>query len=592
MADQILVDILLEHGGRLKAMTASPELHRRLKRIDGVGRVPKLSKLVANDPRLSRAGSGPHWEIILNQTTQPQSPPFTTPHNDQQLGIRIVEVASRSPSSTTALASYSQQASHSSDISDGQLASEIVKTASAILVNKPEQTISAASLGADVRRALGNGLVDQVKKRFGGFVKLLARHPGVFLVRSTGNGYPPAHYVSLVEFVGPRATPEQKKDDMQEIHQRFDQALCLNREHSYHHGVITVMWHQGETPVRGQIQMAFPAPQLRLAGGVQHISEHQQAEKLIPFEFNELQLFSRQPTTKSVPPKVRKILVEVIQPVVGQQVRFEVITNGSQLAATNITNPQGLPLLRPHHLQLAENYLKENEDKEALQNRARRKRWSKKTIRRFDNRNAAHGTRPAGFLQQFKVRLAPYYPPQWLEQMLCEDIGGEIEVHVFQNQVRRNLEGLGIKPLTEVRTRDDMCNTLSHLLWVEEAGCRLDLAQYNVDNVLLAPDHTQRSSFQRRLNLHVLRVVGLAEKRPSVLRGDSVKLYQPATNRYFKGYVHFVNLEDLRLSLPQDFQHRYSCDVSFTLNRTMFKTQHRAVQSMAPALAETLLAPA
>ncbi|CAM9465520.1 unnamed protein product, partial [Heterosigma akashiwo] len=127
-----------------------------------------------------------------------------------------------------------------------------------------------------------------------------------------------------------------------------------------------------------------------------------------------------------------------------------------------------------------------------------------------------------------------------------------------------------------------MCNTLSHLLWVEEAGCRLDLAQYNVDNVLLAPDHTQRSSFQRRLNLHVLRVVGLAEKRPSVLRGDSVKLYQPATNRYFKGYVHFVNLEDLRLSLPQDFQHRYPCDVSFTLNRTMFKTQHRAAAAAEP----------
>eukprot|EP00639_Heterosigma_akashiwo_P004774 CAMPEP_0194566176 /NCGR_PEP_ID=MMETSP0292-20121207/5166_1 /TAXON_ID=39354 /ORGANISM="Heterosigma akashiwo, Strain CCMP2393" /LENGTH=661 /DNA_ID=CAMNT_0039415713 /DNA_START=13 /DNA_END=1995 /DNA_ORIENTATION=+ len=66
-------------------MTAYPELQRRLKRIDGVGRVPKLSNLVAIDPRLSRAGSGPHWEIILNQTTQSESPPL--PAGPEQYNI-------------------------------------------------------------------------------------------------------------------------------------------------------------------------------------------------------------------------------------------------------------------------------------------------------------------------------------------------------------------------------------------------------------------------------------------------------------------------------------------------------------------------
>ena len=46
----------------------------------------------------------------------------------------------------------------------------------------------------------------------------------------------------------------------------------------------------------------------------------------------------------------------------------------------------------------------------------------------------------------------------------------------------------------------------------------------------------------------MLKVAGLAEKRPSVLRGDTIIASNPSSGERHTGFVHFVNLEDVSIS--------------------------------------------
>ena len=62
-------------------------------------------------------------------------------------------------------------------------------------------------------------------------------------------------------------------------------------------------------------------------------------------------------------------------------------------------------------------------------------------------------------------------------------------------------------------------------------------------------------------NMYRIDVPGLAEKRPSVLRGDHVVVIMEGNNnnRAFKGVTHFVNLDHLILSMHRDFNGMVAC---------------------------------
>jgi len=118
----------------------------------------------------------------------------------------------------------------------------------------------------------------------------------------------------------------------------------------------------------------------------------------------------------------------------------------------------------------------------------------------------------------------------------------------------------------------------STLLWIEELQMMIDIRcvhifskfchlfklfftfrEYDRENVVLFPDSVH-------VGLKVISVPGLAEKRPSVLRGmhpfsifgkivtrslligDSLFAKASAAHKVFKGFVHIVNLEDIRVS--------------------------------------------
>uniref|UniRef100_A0AAQ5Y6T4 RNA helicase n=1 Tax=Amphiprion ocellaris TaxID=80972 RepID=A0AAQ5Y6T4_AMPOC len=125
-------------------------------------------------------------------------------------------------------------------------------------------------------------------------------------------------------------------------------------------------------------------------------------------------------------------------------------------------------------------------------------------------------------------------------------------------------------------------NNYSHrfhlLLHLEEIQMEVDIRKYDLHNQPMTLDQSNRK-------LLTLRVPGVAENRPSVLRGDCLRVSksgdteQPIT--VYTGYVHRVELDSVKLGfsrrLVQTFISNMKFDVEFTINRFPLKLQHRAV---------------
>ncbi|KAM7423013.1 hypothetical protein PAMA_010850 [Pampus argenteus] len=116
------------------------------------------------------------------------------------------------------------------------------------------------------------------------------------------------------------------------------------------------------------------------------------------------------------------------------------------------------------------------------------------------------------------------------------------------------------------------------LLHLEEIQMEVDIRKYDLQNQIMTQDHDNKK-------LLTLKVPGVAENRPSVLRGDCLRVsksgdtVQPIT--VYTGYVHRVELDILKLGfsqrLLQFFLSNMKFHVEFTINRYPLKLQHRAV---------------
>ncbi|XP_054837044.1 helicase MOV-10 isoform X2 [Eublepharis macularius] len=117
------------------------------------------------------------------------------------------------------------------------------------------------------------------------------------------------------------------------------------------------------------------------------------------------------------------------------------------------------------------------------------------------------------------------------------------------------------------------------LLHLEEIQMEVDIRRYDMQDVCIDKD-------KQNTNLLVLKVPGVAENRPSVLRGDHLFVTladergQNSIVRY-QGYVHAVELEKVKLGFPSKLMNLFidnmKFDVIFTFNRLPLRVQHRAV---------------
>ncbi|PKU37167.1 helicase mov-10 [Limosa lapponica baueri] len=113
------------------------------------------------------------------------------------------------------------------------------------------------------------------------------------------------------------------------------------------------------------------------------------------------------------------------------------------------------------------------------------------------------------------------------------------------------------------------------LLHLEEIQMEVDIRRYDMQDVPMVQDR----------GLLVLDVPGVAENRPSVLRGDHLFVHLSSERDcsplvQYKGYVHGVELEKVRLGFSSKLQKKFvnnlRFDVTFTFNRLPLQVQHRA----------------
>lgn len=183
-----------------------------------------------------------------------------------------------------------------------------------------------------------------------------------------------------------------------------------------------------------------------------------------------------------------------------------------------------------------------------------------------DHEGALEGQRPPLMASDFASPVGSYYMPSEFQKL------ASLDVYKMQTAVEQLLcEKMGLTPK---RMGWSVFRKYQHaVLFAEELQMKYDIALYDLEV-------TTRLTYQG--GLHEIFVPGLAEKRPSVLRGDKVLL--TCQGGRFTGYVHHVLLDKIKVSFHQKFQNKPPFTVHFDFNRTPLRVMHRAVDELAASL--------
>lgn len=116
------------------------------------------------------------------------------------------------------------------------------------------------------------------------------------------------------------------------------------------------------------------------------------------------------------------------------------------------------------------------------------------------------------------------------------------------------------------------------LLWLEEMQMEIDIGFYNMPEAPLKKVSRQQYS---NADCVELQVPGLAENRPSVLRGDNVFVKLPGQRAVYEGCVHQVLEGSIYLAFSPEFMRSFvnnmKVSVEFTFSRYPLRVCHRAI---------------
>ncbi|XP_016535601.1 putative helicase mov-10-B.1 isoform X2 [Poecilia formosa] len=177
---------------------------------------------------------------------------------------------------------------------------------------------------------------------------------------------------------------------------------------------------------------------------------------------------------------------------------------------------------------------------------------------------------------QYVVKLKQYCIPPYLNQLITQ-----LKDRYLYSDKKKLLES----PLSW----ENYTEKFQTLLYLEERQMEFDIRRYNIPNEDTEFAQLKRDTHNPRLL--VLEVPGVSENRPSVLRGDSLLVYPQGEKEVkYRGYVHSVQLDSVRLGFSPELLNRYmngkdfsliegiKFNVEFTFNRLTVRLQHRAAE--------------
>ncbi|KAM9409052.1 putative helicase mov-10-B.1 [Pholidichthys leucotaenia] len=172
--------------------------------------------------------------------------------------------------------------------------------------------------------------------------------------------------------------------------------------------------------------------------------------------------------------------------------------------------------------------------------------------------------------------------------VILQDYSYDYQLKLLARQRLEDSENLSQSAKSKLRNVKSLLGTklslkkyfkrFSLLLHLEEIQMEVDIRKYDLRNENMTPDQDNRK-------LLMLQVPGVAENRPSVLRGDCLRVSKSGDDSnpktVYTGYVHRVELDRVKLGFSQRllgmFISNMKFDVEFTINRYPLKLQHRAV---------------
>ena len=126
------------------------------------------------------------------------------------------------------------------------------------------------------------------------------------------------------------------------------------------------------------------------------------------------------------------------------------------------------------------------------------------------------------------------------------------------------------------------------LLWTEELQLVSDLANFNLIG-------DKATKFVRYGNNLCLQVDGLAEKRPSILKGDKLDAKPIGSTDWYEGRVERVEREEVSLrfdnGLHNSYVPRQNVEIRFKLNRRPLRLLHQGLENVGAELTRSVLFP-
>eukprot|EP00756_Hemistasia_phaeocysticola_P041895 Hpha_TRINITY_DN16940_c4_g6::TRINITY_DN16940_c4_g6_i1::g.56511::m.56511/K18422/MOV10; helicase MOV-10 len=122
-------------------------------------------------------------------------------------------------------------------------------------------------------------------------------------------------------------------------------------------------------------------------------------------------------------------------------------------------------------------------------------------------------------------------------------------------------------------TEEKYCIFFSMLLFVEEVQQEKDMQEFEMTDAVLEDAGTGIRGHLR------VEVQGLAEKRPSVMKGDTITL-KDAKDKAHIGFVHKVEATSVVVSFDPEHVKQGTYDLRFAINRTPLRKQHEALATL------------
>ncbi|GLV35616.1 armitage [Carabus blaptoides fortunei] len=200
----------------------------------------------------------------------------------------------------------------------------------------------------------------------------------------------------------------------------------------------------------------------------------------------------------------------------------------------------------------------------------------------FDELRIIDGEKPPKSLRKEAtlsrvIPLEAYHLPKPMIRIL--NSGLKLFAGITQDEQQKLIELkilLAVADRKKCLTVENYCIMLKTLLHIEEHQMKKNIHDYDCDNQKLC-------RIPGKPHLLSLEVPGLAENRPSLIRGDDLLVRKPGDTVRYKAYIHNVRETTVHLGFHKRFvsdEHPQTqlYSVSFGFNRHTLKTEHQAVE--------------